>query len=160
MATATLMRAVLLMSRDQAQHHQRWHAAAWGLRGSSRAYSTRRWSPLCLQEECCISAVRYWIAQSACFLGWATESGRCKLWVVRGWLERTAEEWSMLRCLHLNKCILMLESCLSTSAQGPKGSHGWRHRSSGAIATFTRLLVTLIHEIARDRISYVCFACS
>ena len=56
----------------------------------------------------------------------------------------------MLRCLHLIKCILMLESCLSTSAQGPKGSHGWRHRSSGAIATFTRFLALYLrrfHEI-------------
>ena len=58
MATATLMRAVLLMSRDQAQHHQRWHAAAWGLGVSSRAYSARRWSRLCLQDECCIEAAR------------------------------------------------------------------------------------------------------
>ena len=56
----------------------------------------------------------------------------------------------MLRCLHLIKCILMLESCLSTSAQVPKGFHGWRHRSSGAIATFTRLLALYLrrfHEI-------------
>ena len=74
----------------------------------------------------------------------------CTLWTVRGWLERTAEEWSILRCLHLNKSILMLESCLSMSAQGPKGFHGWRHRSSGAIATFTRLLALYLmrlHEI-------------
>ena len=74
----------------------------------------------------------------------------CTLWTVRGWLERTAEEWSILRCLHLNKSSLMLESCLSMSAQGPKGFHGWRHRSSGAIATFTRLLALYLmrlHEI-------------
>ena len=74
----------------------------------------------------------------------------CTLWTVCGWLERTAEEWSMLRCLHMNNSILMLESCLSMSAQGPKGFHGWRHRSSGAIATFTRLLALYLmrlHEI-------------
>jgi hypothetical protein len=56
----------------------------------------------------------------------------------------------MLRCLHLIKCILMLESCLWTSAQGPKGFYGWRHRSSGAIATFTRFLAfsyMRLHEI-------------
>ena len=125
-------------------------SAAEGLRGTSRPFSARRCSRLCLQIECCISAVRYWKAQSACFLGWTIEAGRCKLWVVCGWLERTAEEWSMLRCLHLIKCILMLESCLSTSAQGPKGSHRWRHRSSGAIATFTRFLALYLrrfHEI-------------
>ena len=56
----------------------------------------------------------------------------------------------MLRCLHMNKSILMMESCLSMSAQGPKGSHGWRHRSSGAIAIFTRLVAFYLrrsHEI-------------
>ena len=56
----------------------------------------------------------------------------------------------MLRCLHMNKSILMMESCLSMSAQGPKGFHGWRHRGSGAIATFTRLLALYLrrlHEI-------------
>ena len=104
-------------------------SAAEGLRGTLRPFSARRCSRLYLQIECCISVVRYWKAQSACFLGWTIEAGRCKLRVVRGWLERTAEEWSMLRCLHLNKCILLIESCLSTSAQGPKGSHRWRHRS-------------------------------
>ena len=56
----------------------------------------------------------------------------------------------MLQCLHMNKSILMMESCLSMSAQVPKGFHGWRHRSSGAIATFTRLLALYLrrfHEI-------------
>ena len=43
----------------------------------------------------------------------------------------------MLQSLHMNKCILLMESCL------PKGSHGygWTHRSSGAIATFTRFFL-------------------
>ena len=56
----------------------------------------------------------------------------------------------MLRYLHMNKSILMMESCLLMSAQGPKGSHGWRHRSSGAIAIFTRLVAFYLrrsHEI-------------
>ena len=56
----------------------------------------------------------------------------------------------MLRCLHLNKCILLMESCLSMFAQGPKGSHGWRHRSSGAFAIFTRFVAFYLrrsHEI-------------
>ena len=56
----------------------------------------------------------------------------------------------MLRCLHMNKSILMMESCLSMSAQGPKGSHGWRHRSSGAFAIFTRFVAFYLrrsHEI-------------
>ena len=56
----------------------------------------------------------------------------------------------MLRCLYMKKSILLMESCLSMSAQGPKGFHGWRHRSSGAFAIFTRFVALNLrrsHEI-------------
>ena len=58
----------------------------------------------------------------------------------------------MLLSLHMNKCILLMESCLWTSAQGPEGlpwveaSQQWRDRHIYSVFS------VILKEISRDRI--------